>query len=150
MDIATDMEVFGPVVPIITFDTDEEAVAIANASKYGLSASVITSDMKKSFYYTEAIEASAVWVNGSSALRHNDQPFGGTKSTGIGNEGGGYSCEEFSRLKTYGFCGYPRRSACLTTATEWETSSETSARWFWKNCNTSSRPAPLLKAGGTF
>ena len=105
MDIATDMEVFGPVVPIITFDTDEEAVAIANASKYGLSASVITSDMKKSFYYTEAIEASAVWVNGSSALRHNDQPFGGTKSTGIGNEGGGYSCEEFSRLKTYGFCG---------------------------------------------
>ena len=76
MDIATDMEVFGPVVPIITFDTDEEAVAIANASKYGLSASVITSDMKKSFYYTEAIEASAVWVNGSSALRHNDQPFG--------------------------------------------------------------------------
>ncbi len=82
MDIATDMEVFGPVVPIITFDTDEEAVAIANASKYGLSASVITSDMKKSFYYTEAIEASAVWVNGSSALRHNDQPFGGNEEYG--------------------------------------------------------------------
>lgn len=104
MDIATDMEVFGPVVPIITFDTDEEAVSIANASKYGLSASVITSDMMKAFYYTENVESSAVWVNGSSALRHNDQPFGGTKSTGIGVEGGGYSCEEFSRLKTYGFC----------------------------------------------
>jgi acyl-CoA reductase-like NAD-dependent aldehyde dehydrogenase len=105
MDIATDMEVFGPVVPIITFDTDEEAVSIANASKYGLSASVITSDMKKAFYFTENVESSAVWVNGSSALRHNDQPFGGCKSTGIGVEGGGYSCEEFSRLKTYGFCG---------------------------------------------
>ncbi|MGI6212390.1 MAG: aldehyde dehydrogenase family protein [Anaerovoracaceae bacterium] len=105
MDIATDMEVFGPVVPIITFDTDDEAIAIANASKYGLSSSVITKDMKKAFYFAERIESSAVWINGSSALRHNDQPFGGFKSTGIGCEGGGYSCEEFSRRKTYGFCG---------------------------------------------
>ncbi len=104
MDIAKDMEVFGPVVPIITFETDEEAVAIANQSKYGLSASVITKDLKKAYYFTENIESSAVWVNGSSALRHNDQPFGGTKSTGIGVEGGGYTCAEFSRMKTYGFC----------------------------------------------
>ena len=104
MDIAKDMEVFGPVVPIITFDTDEEAVEIANQSKYGLSASVVTSDLKKSFYFTENIESSAVWVNGSSALRHNDQPFGGCKQTGIGNEGGGYTCHEFTRLKTAGFC----------------------------------------------
>ena len=104
MDVAKDLEIFGPVVPIITFETDEEAVAIANQSKYGLSASVITKDLKKSFYYTENIESSAVWVNGSSALRHNDQPFGGCKGTGIGNEGAGYSCAEFSRLKTYGFC----------------------------------------------
>jgi acyl-CoA reductase-like NAD-dependent aldehyde dehydrogenase len=104
MDIAKDMEVFGPVVPIITFTTDEEAVEIANQSMYGLSASVITKDLKKAYYFTENIESSAVWVNGSSALRHNDQPFGGTKSTGIGVEGGGYTCAEFSRLKTYGFC----------------------------------------------
>lgn len=104
MDIAKDMEVFGPVVPIITFETDEEAVAIANQSKYGLSASVVTKDLNKAFYYTENIESSAVWVNGSSALRHNDQPFGGCKGTGIGNEGAGYSCAEFTRLKTYGFC----------------------------------------------
>ncbi len=104
MDVAKDMEIFGPVVPIITFKTDEEAVAIANQSKYGLSASVITKDLKKAWYYTENIESSAVWVNGSSALRHNDQPFGGCKGTGIGNEGAGYSCAEFTRLKTYGFC----------------------------------------------
>jgi acyl-CoA reductase-like NAD-dependent aldehyde dehydrogenase len=104
MDVAKDMEIFGPVVPIITYETDEEAVAIANQSKYGLSASVITKDLKKAYYFTENIESSAVWVNGSSALRHNDQPFGGTKSTGIGVEGGGYTCAEFSRLKTYGFC----------------------------------------------
>ena len=104
MDIACDMEVFGPVVPIITFETDEEAVEIANQSKYGLSSCVITKDLKKSWYYTEHIESSAVWVNGSSALRHNDQPFGGCKGTGIGNEGAGYSPAEFTRLKTYGFC----------------------------------------------
>lgn len=104
MDIAKDMEVFGPVVPIITFDTDEEAVAIANQSLYGLSASVITKDLKKAHYFTENVESSAVWVNGSSALRHNDQPFGGCKGTGIGNEGAGYSCAEFTRLKTAGFC----------------------------------------------
>ncbi|MBR5470927.1 MAG: aldehyde dehydrogenase [Oscillibacter sp.] len=104
MDIACDMEVFGPVVPIITFETDEEAVAIANQSKYGLSSCVITKDLNKSWYYTEHIESSAVWVNGSSALRHNDQPFGGCKGTGIGNEGAGYSPAEFTRLKTYGFC----------------------------------------------
>ena len=104
MDVAKDLEIFGPVIPIITFETDEEAVAIANQSKYGLSASVITKDLKKAYYFAENIESSAVWVNGSSALRHNDQPFGGTKSTGIGYEGGGYTCAEFSRLKTYGFC----------------------------------------------
>lgn len=104
MDIAKDMEVFGPVVPIITFEKDEEAVEIANQSKYGLSASVITKDLKKAYYFAENIESAAVWVNGSSALRHNDQPFGGTKSTGIGYEGGGFTCAEFSRLKTYGFC----------------------------------------------
>lgn len=104
MDVAKDLEIFGPVVPIITYETDEEAVEIANQSKYGLSASVVTRDIKKAYFFTENIESSAVWVNGSSALRHNDQPFGGCKSTGIGNEGAGYSCAEFSRLKTYGFC----------------------------------------------
>lgn len=104
MDVAKDMEIFGPVVPIISFETDEEALEIANQSKYGLSAAVITADLKKAFYFTEGIESSAVYVNGSSALRHNDQPFGGCKSTGIGNEGAGYSCAEFTRLKTYGFC----------------------------------------------
>lgn len=104
MDIAKDMEVFGPIVPIIEYDRPEEAVAIANQSKYGLSGSVVTSDIKTAYYFTENVESAAIWVNGSSALRHNDQPFGGCKSTGIGVEGGGYTCAEFSRVKTYGFC----------------------------------------------
>lgn len=109
MDIASDMEVFGPVIPIITFDTDEEAVEIANQSKYGLSSGVATTDMYKAFFYTENIESSAVWINGTSALRHDDQPFGGCKQTGIGYEGGGFTCHEFVRLKTAGFCGVSRK-----------------------------------------
>lgn len=104
MDVAKDLEIFGPVIPIITFEKDEEALEIANQSSLGLSASVIAKDLKKAFYFADNIESSAVYINGSSALRHNDQPFGGTKGTGIGYEGAGYSCAEFSRLKTYGFC----------------------------------------------
>ena len=111
MDIAKDMEVFGPVIPIITFDTDEEAVEIANQSKYGLSSGVATKDMHKAFYYTEHIEASAVWINGTRALRHDDQPFGGCKQTGIGNEGGAFTCHEFVRLKTAGFCAVSKKKS---------------------------------------
>lgn len=105
MDIASDMEVFGPVIPIITFDTDEEAVEIANQSKYGLSSGVAVKDMHRTFFYIDNIESSAVWINGTSALRHDDQPFGGCKQTGIGYEGGGFTCHEFVRLKTAGVCG---------------------------------------------
>ena len=111
MDIASDMEVFGPVIPIITFDTDEEAVEIANQSKYGLSPGVAVKDMHKAFYYTENIESSAVWINGTSALRHDDQPFGGYKQTGIGNEGGTFTCHEFVRLKTAGFCAVSNKKS---------------------------------------
>lgn len=104
MDIAKDMEVFGPVIPIITFDTDEEALEIANQSSYGLSSGVFTRDLNKAFFYGQGIESSGVYINGSSAIRHNDQPFGGCKSTGIGNEGASTSCAEYTRLKTIGFC----------------------------------------------
>lgn len=101
MDIAKDMEVFGPVMPIITFDTDEEALAIANNSKYGLSSCVETKDLKKALWFAQKIQASACVINGTSAQRHHEQPFGGCKATGIGHEGACISAEEFSTLKTY-------------------------------------------------
>lgn len=113
MDIAKDTEVFGPVVNVIVFDTDEEALEIANASKYGLSSAVITKDMFKAFWFAENIEASACVVNGASALRHNDQPFGGCKHTGFSNEGAGYSPEEYSRLKCYDFCNVSPKAPLL-------------------------------------
>lgn len=101
MDIATDLEVFGPVIPVITFDTDEEALTIANASKYGLSSCVQTNDIEKALWFAQKIQASACVINGTSAERHHEQPFGGCKSTGIGHEGACISPEEFSTLKTY-------------------------------------------------
>ena len=105
MDIAKDMEVFGPIVNLITFDTDDEALAIANQSKYGLSSAVITKDIIKGLYIAENIEAAACHINATSACRHNEQPFGGCKGSGIGNEGALTSCEEFTRLKTYHIAG---------------------------------------------
>jgi len=101
MDIASDMEVFGPVIPVITFDTDEEALAIANNSKYGLSSCVETNDLSKALWFAQKIQSSACVINGTSAERHHEQPFGGCKSTGIGHEGACISAEEFSTLKTY-------------------------------------------------
>ena len=111
MDIAKDMEVFGPVMPLITFDTDEEALEIANNSKYGLSSAVITKDIMKALWFADKIEASACVINGTSALRHHDQPFGGCKATGIGNEGACCSAEEYSRLKTYHICNVYQKEA---------------------------------------
>lgn len=104
MDIAQNMEVFGPVIPLITFDTDEEAIQIANNTIYGLSSAVFTKDMKKAFWFAQKLQASACVVNGTSAFRHHEQPFGGCKSTGIGHEGACISAEEFSTLKTYNIC----------------------------------------------
>lgn len=101
MDVAKDLEIFGPVIPIIVFDTEEEAVEIANASVYGLSAAMMTSDMARSFRVAALLEAGTVVQNGSCVYRHLDQPFGGVKMSGIGREGIGISPEEYSQLKTH-------------------------------------------------
>jgi acyl-CoA reductase-like NAD-dependent aldehyde dehydrogenase len=100
-DAARDMEIFGPVWPIISFKTEEEAIEIANQTKYGLSSGVMCSDIVRAFNIANRIDASAVIVNGDSAYRQNEQPFGGCKASGLGNEGVISSLEEYSRLKTY-------------------------------------------------
>jgi acyl-CoA reductase-like NAD-dependent aldehyde dehydrogenase len=100
-DIAIDMEIFGPVYPIIAYETVEEAIEIANQTKYGLSSGVLSSDTVKAFNVATKIQASAVVVNGNSTYRHNEQPFGGCKASGLGYEGVSSSLEEYSRLKTY-------------------------------------------------
>ena len=87
MDIAKDMEIFGPVIPIIGFDTVEEAIEIANSSEYGLSGSVMTNDWQKGMMVARSVQSGGMVVNGSSMYRNQMQPFGGYKMSGNGREG---------------------------------------------------------------
>lgn len=91
-------EIFGPVVTIHPFDTDEEAVAMANEVDYGLSASVWTSSLVRAHRLAEELDAGTVWVN-TWLKRDLRVPFGGTKASGVGREGGRYSLEFFSEAK---------------------------------------------------
>ena len=100
MDVARDMEIFGPVISVIGFDTIEEAVEIANQSIYGLSGSIITRDMNKAIKVSEMMECGGFVINGASFFRSFEQPFGGWKYSGIGNEGIMTTLKEMSRTKT--------------------------------------------------
>ena len=80
-------EIFGPVVAITPFDTDEEALQLANDTKYGLAAYVWTSNLKRAHNFAHAIESGMVWLN-SNNVRDLRTPFGGVKASGLGREGG--------------------------------------------------------------
>ena len=99
-DVAKDMEIFGPVIPVIGFDTIEEAIEIANASKYGLSGCIFTRDMKTAMKVATSLECGSVVINGASFFRSFEMPFGGYKYSGIGTEGVLSTFEEVTRLKT--------------------------------------------------
>ncbi|MDR0500982.1 MAG: aldehyde dehydrogenase family protein [Coriobacteriales bacterium] len=99
-DVAIDMEIFGPVVPIIGFDTDAEAIAIANSSKFGLSSCVFSRDFKRAWAVAEAMQAGGAVINGASFFRSFEMPFGGWKYSGLGTEGVFSTFEEMTRVKT--------------------------------------------------
>jgi aminomuconate-semialdehyde/2-hydroxymuconate-6-semialdehyde dehydrogenase len=80
-------EIFGPVVTIAPFDTEEEAIERANSTQYGLAATLWTSDLNRSHRMASELESGIVWVN-CWLLRDLRTPFGGVKSSGIGREGG--------------------------------------------------------------
>ena len=88
-------EIFGPVVTLHPFSSEDEAVAIANNTRYGLAGSVWTGDLEKGKRVSEAIETGMVWVN---TWLHRDLrvPFGGVKDSGVGREGGKWSLDFFS------------------------------------------------------
>jgi aminomuconate-semialdehyde/2-hydroxymuconate-6-semialdehyde dehydrogenase len=92
-------EVFGPVVTVEPFDTEEEVVKKANDTRYGLSASVWTSDVKRAFRVGEQIEAGLTWVN-TWFLRDPRTPYGGMKESGIGRQGGLFSLDFYSEQST--------------------------------------------------
>lgn len=91
-------EIFGPLAPISTFKTEEEVIARANDSYYGLAAYVYTENLSRSFRITEQLEYGIIGLN--DALPSAVQvPFGGYKQSGLGREGGHYGIEEFLEIK---------------------------------------------------
>ncbi|MFB9315696.1 NAD-dependent succinate-semialdehyde dehydrogenase [Nocardioides plantarum] len=87
-------EIFGPVAPITTFTTDEEAVAAANATEYGLASYVYTRDLARTIKVAEALEFGMVGVN-TGLVSNPAAPFGGMKASGFGREGGFEGIEEY-------------------------------------------------------
>jgi 5-carboxymethyl-2-hydroxymuconic-semialdehyde dehydrogenase len=92
-------EIFGPVLAVIPFADEAEAVRLANDVRYGLTAYVWTGDAARAHRLSAAIEAGMVWIN-SQNVRDLRTPFGGMKESGIGREGGHYSFEFYCETKT--------------------------------------------------
>jgi len=102
-DVSNDMsiareEIFGPVLSVIPFDDEDDAVRLANETDYGLAATVWTSDVRLAMRMTRAIRAGTVGINGYQ-LEPN-APFGGFRASGLGREGGRAAIESYTELKT--------------------------------------------------
>jgi acyl-CoA reductase-like NAD-dependent aldehyde dehydrogenase len=91
-------EIFGPVVGITPFDTEEEALRLANASPYGLSGSIWSRDMAKALRATKALKSGVISVNCNNSV-HVEAPFGGYKQSGIGRELGMEALELYTEVK---------------------------------------------------
>lgn len=92
-------EIFGPVVTIAKFKTEKEAIALANGTEYGLSASVWSRDVARAHRVAQELDVGTTWVN-CWMLRELAMPFGGVKHSGLGREGGDHSLEFFTETKT--------------------------------------------------
>lgn len=91
-------EIFGPVLTAMSFDTEEEAIALANATDYGLAAYIWTSDHGTAMRMAHKVETGMLWVN-SENNRNLPSPFGGIKMSGIGRDGGDYSFDFYMETK---------------------------------------------------
>jgi acyl-CoA reductase-like NAD-dependent aldehyde dehydrogenase len=99
-------EVFGPVLAIIPFETEEQAFEIANDTPYGLAAGVWTSDIGRALRASERLQAGTIWVN-TYRTGGPSTPFGGYKRSGLGREGGTEALKEWVNTKTVWLCGKP-------------------------------------------
>lgn len=91
-------EVFGPCCHVQPFDSEDEVIALANDTKYGLAAAIWTENVTRAHRVAAQMEAGIVWVN-SWFLRDLRTPFGGMKHSGIGREGGVHSLEFYTELQ---------------------------------------------------
>ena len=91
-------EIFGPVVTVIPFDTEEEAIRLANATPYGLSGSIWSRDIKKALRTAKGVQAGVLSVNTNSSV-HTEAPFGGYKMSGIGRELGMHALDLYTEIK---------------------------------------------------
>ncbi|UAM98540.1 aldehyde dehydrogenase [Polaribacter litorisediminis] len=91
-------EIFGPVVTIMSFKTDEEALILANDTKYGLSSTIWTNNLNRTMQFSKQLQTGIVWVN-TWMLRDLRTPFGGIKDSGVGREGGFEALRFFTEPK---------------------------------------------------
>ncbi|MCQ2004981.1 betaine-aldehyde dehydrogenase [Rhizobium sp. NRK18] len=103
-DVTDDMtiareEIFGPVMSVLDFDTEEEVIARANATEFGLAGGVFTADITRGHRVADQIEAGTVWINAYN-LTPVEMPFGGVKSSGFGRENSLAALDHYSELKT--------------------------------------------------
>jgi 5-carboxymethyl-2-hydroxymuconic-semialdehyde dehydrogenase len=91
-------EIFGPVLTLLTFEDEAEALEIANNVAYGLAGYLWTNDITRALRFSNAMEAGMIWVN-SENVRHLPTPFGGVKASGIGRDGGHWSFDFYMEQK---------------------------------------------------
>lgn len=107
-DVHNDMriaqqEIFGPVGVVIGYDTDEEAIELANASDFGLHGSIFSADTGKAFQIATQIRTGGMAINGGGGTMLSDAPFGGCKRSGLGREYGRDGLLEFTQIKSISF-----------------------------------------------
>ena len=98
-DAAGSEETFGPVAPLFRFETEDEAIAIANGTPFGLAAYFYTENLKRSWRVAEALEFGMVGLN-TGLVSTEVAPFGGVKQSGLGREGAQCGIEEYLEIKT--------------------------------------------------
>ena len=91
-------EIFGPVAPLIVFDTEEELIALANDTEFGLASYFYSRDIGRIWRVAEALEFGMVGIN-EGMISNAAAPFGGVKSSGLGREGSKYGMEDFLEIK---------------------------------------------------
>jgi len=102
-DVTPDMQIcheetFGPVAPVVKFETEDEAIALANASEFGLASYFYARDVGRVWRVAEALEAGMVGVN-TGLISTEVAPFGGVKQSGLGREGSRHGLDDYMEIK---------------------------------------------------